>query len=645
MISKLGLTPKRRGKLRRTRLIRLTGALLTKAVLPWLIASAAAVVLLLVHPLPGQLDRGSILAIAGFILAIVALTFGLVTVLYQHLAETYARSVVRAVDRGSMWKSTVVTEAVALAVAVGLALWRPDLTSGLVASALGLASLVESWFAIRQLFDQFDPTSLILLMRDAALLKVAQQEDKAAAPIASSQAILNLILVSAARGDVEVISVGLESWNEILRDYLSSASIVFDDEFLTWLYARSHELTAQYAKESVGLVLPVVVDGIAALGRTTASYRNPLNQAVDDGTAFFTDVLKSVVLISGRAPRSPAADRAVLGIGSIGSACIAAGKFEVLQFPIDELTAIGKAAAEPAQHVASRAVTQLTHLAIELAETDSRNVMCSADAESAVKGIRAIVPKGRGNLSPAHFLTAPMATDNLPRLCQLLARAAARTGGVEGRSWDSIAWLAADLAANILEDPAINPGMRWNSVQAAGSVILGLLAVGRPKPYLTVIRRICKDLAELAVTDDGRLSADEVLAPVLLLIYESSRETGEPELKIILEEAAQAIKGADPQMRSRLAPIARQLGATALHRGDRESATLMAQASVLRSSSASRQVETIGDAFSLGGSRRLAGGMARPELQMPAIPDDYLDEDTQKEFLALEREMHTGKGE
>ena len=76
--------------------------------------AAPAVVLGLVHPLRVQLDRGSILAIAGFILAIVALTFGLLTVLYKHLAETNARALVRAVDRGSMWKSTVVAEAVAL---------------------------------------------------------------------------------------------------------------------------------------------------------------------------------------------------------------------------------------------------------------------------------------------------------------------------------------------------------------------------------------------------------------------------------------------------------------------------------------------------------------------------------------------------
>ena len=69
-------------------LSRFSGVRLWQAVLPWIVALIAAAVLLWRRPFTSDLDRGSIFAIAGFILAILAVTFGLVAVLGQHLAET-----------------------------------------------------------------------------------------------------------------------------------------------------------------------------------------------------------------------------------------------------------------------------------------------------------------------------------------------------------------------------------------------------------------------------------------------------------------------------------------------------------------------------------------------------------------------------
>jgi hypothetical protein len=74
---------------------------------------------------PGSVDTGTILTFVGFILAVVAVTFGLVAVLAQHLAETYSRAIANVFERAALWRVTAVFEGMSLVLVAALALWRP----------------------------------------------------------------------------------------------------------------------------------------------------------------------------------------------------------------------------------------------------------------------------------------------------------------------------------------------------------------------------------------------------------------------------------------------------------------------------------------------------------------------------------------
>lgn len=62
-----------------------------RELISWGLAFLAASLLLLVPS--GDLDRGSILTVAGLQLVAVSVTFGVIGIQAQHLAETYPRSI------------------------------------------------------------------------------------------------------------------------------------------------------------------------------------------------------------------------------------------------------------------------------------------------------------------------------------------------------------------------------------------------------------------------------------------------------------------------------------------------------------------------------------------------------------------------
>lgn len=606
----------------------------------WIAASAASGGLLVLDPWSGGLDRGSILAIAGLSLATLAVTFGLVVVLAQHLAETYSRAVVRAVGRDAIWPIAVVGQACSVVLVAAVALWRPNLTLGAVAVILLAASLLEGWSSVRQLFGRFDPIHLITALRDDGLSGLERNQDRAQAAIGSSGAILNLILIAAGKGDVEVVSAGMTAWVATLTDYLRRVDVVWSDPYLYWLYPRCDELIHRYAQESVGLILPVITEGVVSLGVATATQVDRFNSAFDEGTMLFADVLKKVVVISKDAPQSTAADAAARGLGTIGQACIASSKYEVLQSPIDTLREVGLIARSGALHVASRATTELARLAIALARQGERlHLMCAEDAFSALQAIQAIVPAARGNLSPAHFLTAPMAENNLPLICQATARMAEATRQQTGSHvWEGAATVGAHLAVEIVEDPKTSAMVRHNAVEVAGCVVLGLIAVGAIRQQASLCLRIIRRLIQLALVDGGRLNAAGTLAEVLLAIYHlGSAEGGEP--FVTLREAADAISKADERVRRRLSWISRQIGAVALARGDDGTARAMAQATLEDRENASKQLRTTADLFFPAGGIRPMGRVSRPGLEMPEIPRDYLSEEVQRAFLVLETSL------
>jgi hypothetical protein len=607
--------------------------------LRWAGAYIAAGALLTFHPFAGELDRGSVLAIAGLMLATLAVTFGLVVVLAQHMAETYARVISVLLGGGAIWRSAVAGEAVAVIGTVAIALWRPDLTSGAAASVVLVASLLESWFAVTKLLRQFDPVNLIHALQKDAIDRMQPEEDRSTPAVRLSQAILNLLLQGASKGDVEVVAEGLAAWNAILARYLEGASLVWDDPYLYWLSPRCEELIERYARESVGLLLPEVVDGVAALGRTTGSYRNPLNAALDDGTRLFTNALTTAVVAAGGAVRSPAAVAAAQGVGSIGMACIEARKFTTLQGPVKALTVIGRVTAGPAVHVAGRATVELATLLIALARSDSVDVMRAADAESAIEGIREIVQTPSGGPDPAHFLTAPLAEANLPLICQSLARAAGdQPDNYRRGKWDRMARSAAELALGIMADAPADAILRMNALDTVGCVALGILALGRLDPYGDVLARISEELLQTTLRDDdGRV--EHIVASVFLAIYVASEPPQPGELRTMILGMARVIRGAEDRGRPQLAPLARQLGATAIHRGDLEMAQVMAAASLPEPPTGPRQLREDGEQFMLSGGVELPF-TRRPGLDLPEIPRDYLSVDAQGKFLEMERIAH-----
>jgi hypothetical protein len=569
-------------------------------------------------------------------LATVAVTFGLVVVLAQHMSETYARRISVLLGGRSVWRSAVIGEALAVVATVAIALWRPDLTCGAAASILLVASLLESWFAVTKLLRQFDPVNLIQALQDQALLLMRREKARSGSAIQFSQAILNLLLQGAGKGDVEVVTAGVAGWNAILGGYLDGASLVWSDPYVYWLFPRCEELIERYAGESVGLLLPEVVTGVAALGRTTATYRNPLNAAVDEGTAFFTQALTTAARAASTAVRSPAAGAAVQGIGSIGMACVGASKFTTLQGPIKSLTVIGEVTSSTASHIAGRVTVELATLLVALARSDSSDVMRPAVAESAVDGLCEVVKASGGASDPTHVLTAPLAEMNLPLICQTLARA----GGNEPNNyrrgkWDRMALAVAELGLRAMTDTSQDVMMHMNTVDTVACSALGILAGGHVEPYLGVLDRMSKSLLQ-SVRGDGGIEA-QLVAFVFLAIYCASDPPQPGALRDTALEAARVLGEADDRDRLQLAPLARQLGATAIHRGDPAMAQLMAAASMPEPPTGSKQIRDGREKFAFAGGFDLPAYVGRPGLDLPEIPRDYLSADAQREFLALER--------
>ncbi len=165
----------------------------------WLVAAAGAI--LAADPLRAVLDRGSVLAIAGLLLGVVAITFGFVAILAQHLSEMYSRTLVRVLYERSAWRTTVVAEGIGTVVVVVVALWRPDQSAGACAVLILTVSLTESWGALTQLLGQFDPIGLIAHQRADAMEQMTAATGHVQVALTASQAILNLVSAAAAKGD------------------------------------------------------------------------------------------------------------------------------------------------------------------------------------------------------------------------------------------------------------------------------------------------------------------------------------------------------------------------------------------------------------------------------------------------------------
>lgn len=620
---------------------------LRPGLVPWLVAAVATAVLIPMHPFTGDLDRGTILAIAGLILGIAVVTVGFVGVLAQHLTETYARSLVKALLRRSTWQTAAVAEGASVVVMVGLALWRADLTTGAVAAVALCASMAASWAALLHQFQHFDPVSLIELDMEDALRRLVAEKGEPAAARQPSQSILSLILSGARKGDTDVVYAGLSAWNAILERYLQLHTVVWNDEYFYWVYARVEELIEQNARESVGLVLPAIVEGMTTLGSTAARVRNPLNAGLDEGTALLTEALVHVVELSGMSKRSPAAELAAQGIGEIGLSCLEADKFIVLQQPIEALlkVAIGTAATVPG--VSRRAMIGLARQLLVLAESESPDVMRGADAERIVQRVPAVVAgDAGGDGGPSYILVAPMSEISIARLTQALAQAGDREhGAYRRRQWDGLVSAVASLCPAIYARRTRGSYVGAGTIETAAATILGLLAVDSREAIDKLIVDLSRWLIELTVVEEEEHHpADEVIGAVCLATYEASSPPNSERhsLREISTVLADGVRSAGTPQRRHLSPILRQVGAAALHFGDEGFARHLAASTLPDEPGQQRGIGVNSDPFTFGGLGQ-PHRIRRPGVLMAAVQEFHRYPSLQQGFLAIEEQMHAAR--
>jgi hypothetical protein len=626
----------------RRSLIELGNNRLIRGIGPWVAAAAGSLLLVVWNPFTGSLDRGSILAVGGLILAIAAVTVGLVSVLAQHLAETYARSLVYALLGRSTWLIAAAGESLGLVLLVVLALWRPDESAGAVAGVVLVCSLYASAAAVLQLFWQFDPLSLVRLQTVDALERLVRARGAPEATRTPRQSILSLLVTAAGKADTEVVAASLAAWNQILDRYLSLHTTLWNDEYLYWLFARCEELLEQHARESVGLILPTVVEGVSALGVTSAAHTNALNAALDEGTFLFTESLVHVVQLAGTSKRSPAAQMAADGLGQIGEACVSAGKFAVLQAPIDALIKVGVGTAANLPDIASRASIGLSKILLVVAAADDDDVMRLATAEDIVQGLALIVEKEKPGLGPGHFLVAPLSDLSVPRLCQALVLAPEEQRvAMRRRPWDELALVTGRLPMTIAKHQSKTPMVRESAVEAAGTTILAILAGDQREALLKLVEELSTWIVGMAIDQRNSPASADALSAVSLACYVSSDPPrgDRATLRKVVLDVADRIRMASPATRRRLSPVLRRIGATALYFEDGEMADVMGGSTLTKSPSGYPSSQP--DApFEVSRGLGMPYRLTRPGVKVVPASTFFADPELQARFLKLEQEKH-----
>jgi hypothetical protein len=612
---------------------------------PWPYAFIAASAIAIFQPVAGDLDRGSILAIAGLDLVVVAASFGLLAVLAQHLAESYSRRMLSSLLTTLNWQWTLGAQGIGVVYVVALALWRPQISTGVAATMFLSVGLIESWRVLRQLLDRFDPVELVRAQTNDGLrrLRAAGPQQLTDIAVADCESVLQVLVAAGDRADTAVVRECFQGWNRVLEEYVARADLFFNDRLLYWLFARCQELVEKYARESAALVLPVVVEGVTLLGTTSARHRNPLNPAVDEGTYQADRVLKVAVALAANASLSTAADQAVMGIGAIAEACLDSTKLETLQDPVAALIEVGRASAQVSTIVASRAAINLATVVLRLARLTQPNVMIDPNVESASEGLCAIVRETKGYLTPGHYLVAPLTDENLPRVVYELAQAGGRSGERHWTAFDRAAKHVVDLGLELATRPLNGDVITVpsNAAESIAALLVAVMSIKSRDPWPKIISELVPAYVKLGLEDEpGRLHVERGLGPVLLALYYGSKATPEVEglyRKLILD-AANAISGAARHQRRRLSVALRLVGAAAMHFADVETAEAVAAAVLPRQPTTSKAIRLPEDLFQSGyfASQLGVNPIGRRGVPDPAFPDYHVQEKNRRDYLELE---------
>jgi len=625
-----------------TRVVRVVVAILRT---PWPYAFIAALSVAVFQPFPGDLDRGTILAIAGLDLVVVAAAFGLLALLAQHLAESYSRRMLASLLTTLNWQWTLGAQGVGVVYVVALALWRPAISTGVAATVLLSIGLIESWRLLRQLLDRFDPVELVRAQTTEGLrrLSLAPAPQLTDVAVADCESILQVLVAAGDRADTTVVRECFQGWNRVLQEYVARADLFFNDGLLYWLFARCQELVEKYARESAALVLPVVVEGVTLLGTTTARHRNRLNPAVDEGTYHAVRVLNVAVVLAANASLSTAADQAMIGIGAIAEACLDSAKLETLQEPIAALIQVGRGSAKISTTVASRAAINLARILLRLAHLNQPDVMIDANVETASDGLCAIVREAKGHLTPGHFLVAPLTEDNLARVVFVLAQAAGRSGKSRWTAFDRAAKQIADLGLELATRPLDGDVVTVpsNAAESVAALLVAVMSIQSRDPWPKIVSELVPAYVKLGLEDEqGRLHVERGLGSVLLALYYGSKATPAVEglYRKLIADAAEAIAGAGRHQRRRMSVALRLVGAAAMHFADAEIAQSVAAAVLPRPPTTSKAIVLTDDLFQSDyfASQLGVNPIGRRGLPDPAFPNYHLDDKNRRDYLELE---------
>jgi hypothetical protein len=609
--------------------------------LVWVIAFCAAGLTAWLHPAPlsRDLDSASILTIAGLNLVAVSVTFGVVGLQTQHLAETYTRSVARAIDETRRWPAVLALQAASVMATIGLALGHPMVASGISAAILLGVGLVESGLVLSELLAQFDSLQLIALLGRRSVDRLnATRPVEPESVIPDAQSVLDLIVRGAEKADTEVTAAGLEAWRSMFFAYLENRGPLFySDQYLAWKFARLQELIETYGRRSAGVVLPKLIQGAVDLGIAAARHLPGVGEGINEGVYYTVRCLEAAVATSVDAHLSPAAASALVGIGDLGEALVDSQKVNTAGEIARSLSRLGKAL-DSRPDLAHWATNGLARLIIRLSGEFSLVHMASSSAEEAVEGLVAIVKADHSDLGPTHFLTAPLSDTSLPRLVFQSASAAAKQDTRRLNDWTSVSARLAHLAFEIPLRTDLPYMVRSNGAQCAVGVLLALMVA----PYSDATVKVFSDLAVkyLKVLDMGepdRLHLVDGLAEALLAAYYASRSNSKAAgvYRTFITDVGSHIAGWETKKRRRFAAALRLVGAAAIRDAEEELSIMMARASLPPIPSRSRSIPAFTDAFETG-PFGFVGLLGRPGVPLSIGGDSHLDEDARRKFLHLE---------
>ncbi len=609
---------------------RLTFGLPGSTLVVWMLTVLDSTVIILMKPgaTSAPLDTAAILTIAGLSLVAVSVTGGIVGLQAQHLAETYSNSTARGLRQRSRWPLALVAQAVGVVYVTGAALLSPSLASGVAAGIWLAVGLSESGLVFWELLEQFDPVRIIRNQTSDALAELRSSRGPApAAVIASGEPLRDVAARAAAREDPVVVTEALNGLDRILGRYLELHVPVYSDEFLGWLFRYLEELLERTTGSLA--VQMALVDGAAMLGSRCALYRNPLNDSLDEGTAYSSELLAAVVKRADEARMRPLSEVATRAIVRLATDCVRAEKCLVAAELLRQLSDIAPTPGGQDLNVAaviSNGIAALVLAASQHPHDQAADLL----AGEGVQALEALVATDHRRLGPAHWLTAPLAENSIQRVVLELARVSSSRlhGGADG--WVQACEAAIGLCFSMPNNRDLPVMIRLGAADACEECLVSLISLGLAEVGGLTVEELVRQYVALALADtNGRFHTPAGLRDILLWAFTASEPSETDPFRASILVAVENISAAADDVRVRLSPVMRSVGAVALLGGDDKLARLCAGATMrLETAIRSPSFDVLDQ-----------HNFHRPGIPAPSKEHERLEAKARAHYLELEAEI------